>query len=153
MMLYLFLNDRVNSRADDPNNRPDDAGLKPWRVLQVRKYLEVSLLSGTDEWLGHWSRRRLPKTGQPRTGRVTDMKAWLIGSDFVAIAVVLAAIDAVGLDIVTIFVAFELRHYLASAGRQLEIPTNVAVFLRLPDNQTLDRMPSPVDANRFGISP
>jgi hypothetical protein len=41
--LDFFLNDRVNSRADDPNNRPDDHGLKPWRVLQVRKYLKESL--------------------------------------------------------------------------------------------------------------
>jgi hypothetical protein len=47
-------------------------------------------------------------------------------------AFVLPALDAVGLDIVTIFAALELRHYLASMARLVGIPTSVAVYLRLP---------------------
>ena len=47
-------------------------------------------------------------------------------------AFVLPALDAVGLDIVTIFAALELRHYLASVARQVGIPTSVAVYLRVP---------------------
>jgi len=47
-------------------------------------------------------------------------------------AFVLPALDAVGLDIVTIFASLELRHYLASFARLLRIPTRVAVYLRVP---------------------
>ena len=46
-------------------------------------------------------------------------------------AFVLSACDAVGLDIVTIFAALELRYYLASAARLLGIPPGVAVYLRV----------------------
>jgi len=45
-------------------------------------------------------------------------------------AFVLPAIDAVGLDIVTIFVAFELRHYLTSGAQLVGIPTNAEVYFR-----------------------
>jgi hypothetical protein len=41
-------------------------------------------------------------------------------------AFVLPALDAVGLDLVTILVALELRHYLASVARTVRIPTSVA---------------------------
>ena len=44
---------------------------------------------------------------------------------------VLPALDAVGLDIVTIFVALELRHYLAYVARLVGIPTSGAVYLRV----------------------
>ena len=37
-------------------------------------------------------------------------------------AFVLPALDAVGLDLVTILVAFELRHYLASMARLTRLP-------------------------------
>lgn len=47
-------------------------------------------------------------------------------------AFVLPALDAVGLDIVTIFAALELRHYLASVARLVGIPTSLAVYLRVP---------------------
>jgi hypothetical protein len=47
-------------------------------------------------------------------------------------ALVLPAVDAVGLDIVTIFAALELRHYLASVARTLTLPTSVTVYLRAP---------------------
>jgi hypothetical protein len=47
-------------------------------------------------------------------------------------AFVLPALDAVGLDIVTIFAALELRHYLASVARLVGIPTSVAVYLPVP---------------------
>jgi hypothetical protein len=47
-------------------------------------------------------------------------------------AFVLPALDAVGLDIVTILAALELRHYLASVARLVGIPTSVAVCLRVP---------------------
>ena len=47
-------------------------------------------------------------------------------------AFVLPAVDAVGLDIVTIFAAFELRHYLAAMVAVVGIPTSVAVYLRTP---------------------
>jgi len=46
-------------------------------------------------------------------------------------AFVLPAIDAVGLDIVTIFVALELRHYLVYVARLVGIPTSVVVYLRV----------------------
>jgi hypothetical protein len=46
-------------------------------------------------------------------------------------AFVLPALDSVGLDIVTIFAALELRHYLASAAQLVGIPTGVAVYLRV----------------------
>jgi hypothetical protein len=45
-------------------------------------------------------------------------------------AFVLPALDAVGLDLVTILVALELRHYLASVARTLRIPTSIAVYRR-----------------------
>ena len=44
-------------------------------------------------------------------------------------AFVLPAIDAVGLDIVTIFVALELRHYVGSVARRVGVPTRAAVYL------------------------
>jgi hypothetical protein len=47
-------------------------------------------------------------------------------------AFVLPALDAVGLDIVTILVALELRHYVASVARLVGVPTGVAVCRRLP---------------------
>jgi len=47
-------------------------------------------------------------------------------------AFVLPAVDAVGLDIVTIFAAFELRHYLASMAAAVHIPTGIAVYFRTP---------------------
>ena len=43
-------------------------------------------------------------------------------------AFVLPALDAVGLDIVTIFAALELRHYLTSVAQRVGISTNVAVL-------------------------
>ena len=46
-------------------------------------------------------------------------------------ALVLPALDAVGLDIVTILVAFELRHYLAAVARVIGIPTSAAAHLRV----------------------
>lgn len=39
-------------------------------------------------------------------------------------AFVLPALDAIGLDVVTIFVALEMRHYLAFVVRRLRIPTH-----------------------------
>lgn len=47
-------------------------------------------------------------------------------------AFVLPAVDAVGLDIVTIFAAFELRHYLASVARAIRIRSSVSIYLRAP---------------------
>jgi hypothetical protein len=38
-------------------------------------------------------------------------------------AMVLPVLDSVGLDVVTILVAFELRHYLASVARLVGMPT------------------------------
>ena len=40
-------------------------------------------------------------------------------------AFVLPALDALGLDIVTIFVAFELRHYVLFLARPMGVPTSV----------------------------
>lgn len=45
-------------------------------------------------------------------------------------AFVLPALDSVGLDIVTIFAALELRNYWESAARLVGIPTGIAVYLR-----------------------
>jgi hypothetical protein len=41
--LDFFLNDRAHGRADDPNSRPDDWGLTPWKADEVVKYLEGAL--------------------------------------------------------------------------------------------------------------
>ena len=46
-------------------------------------------------------------------------------------AFVLPVLDSVGLDIVTLLVALELRHYLGSVARLVAIPTSVAVCLRV----------------------
>jgi len=45
-------------------------------------------------------------------------------------AFVLPAIDAVGLDIVTILAALELRHYITSGARMLGISAGAAPWLR-----------------------
>jgi hypothetical protein len=45
-------------------------------------------------------------------------------------ALVLPALDAVGLDIVTILVAFELRHYILFLARLVGVPTSVNGFRR-----------------------
>jgi hypothetical protein len=55
----------------------------------------------------------------------------LIISTLPEAALVLPAIDVVGLDIVTILVALELRHYLASACRLAGFPTGVPVYFRM----------------------
>lgn len=44
-------------------------------------------------------------------------------------AFVLPALDAVGLDIVTILAALELRHYLASVARLVRMRTNPVLWL------------------------
>ena len=58
----------------------------------------------------------------------------LIGALLISVlpeaAFVLPALDAVGLDIVTILAALELRHYLACAARTVGIPTSVAAWGR-----------------------
>ena len=58
----------------------------------------------------------------------------LIGALLISVlpeaALVLPALDAVGLDIVTILVALELRHYVASLARLVGIPTSVTIYLR-----------------------
>ncbi|HEY4367131.1 MAG TPA: hypothetical protein VGN07_07820 [Steroidobacteraceae bacterium] len=46
-------------------------------------------------------------------------------------ALLLPAFDAVGLDVVTILVSLELRHYVASVARLVGIPTNVAGYRRV----------------------
>lgn len=45
-------------------------------------------------------------------------------------ALVLPALDAVGLDIVTILVALELRHYLLLLARLVGVPTSINGFRR-----------------------
>ena len=45
-------------------------------------------------------------------------------------ALVLPALDAVGLDIVTILVAFELRYYILFLARLVGLPTSVNGFRR-----------------------
>ena len=45
-------------------------------------------------------------------------------------AFVLPALDAVGLDIVTILVALELRHYILHLARLVGVPTSVNGFRR-----------------------
>ena len=46
-------------------------------------------------------------------------------------ALVLPALDAVGLDVVTILVALEVRHYFTSVARLAGIPTSLTVHLRI----------------------
>ena len=45
-------------------------------------------------------------------------------------ALVLPALDAVGLDIVTILVALELRHYILLLARLVGVPTSINSFRR-----------------------
>lgn len=47
-------------------------------------------------------------------------------------AFVLPALDAVGLDLVTILVAVELRHYLAAVFGLVPIPRRLAVYRHAP---------------------
>ena len=47
-------------------------------------------------------------------------------------AFVLPVLDALGLDIMTLLVALELRHYVASMARLLGLPTSVDAYLRVP---------------------
>src|SRR3569833_170181 len=47
-------------------------------------------------------------------------------------AFVLPAVDAVGLDIVTVFAALELRLYLAATAAVVGIPSGIVVYLRAP---------------------
>jgi len=65
---------------------------------------------------------------------MTDPRLVVIGVMLIALlpeaAFVLPALDSVGLDIVTIFVALELRHYLVSVARLVRIPTGITVYLR-----------------------
>lgn len=60
----------------------------------------------------------------------------LIGALLVATlpeaAFVLPALDAVGLDLVTILVALELRHYLAAVVGMVRVPASIAVYRREP---------------------
>jgi hypothetical protein len=86
----------------------------------------------SDRW-----KRRFGAIGSPlmapRAYRVLFLLV-VIGLLLIAVlpeaAFVLPAVDAVGLDIVTVFAALELRHYLASVARAAGIPTGVTVYLR-----------------------
>jgi hypothetical protein len=87
--------------------------------------------------LSRW-RRRFGAVGsplvKPPTYRVLFLLV-LIGALLISVlpeaAFVLPALDAVGLDIVTILVAFELRHYLASAARLVGLPSCADGYLRV----------------------
>ncbi|HZF30780.1 MAG TPA: hypothetical protein VE907_16810 [Gammaproteobacteria bacterium] len=88
--------------------------------------------------LGRW-KHRFGAIGSPLIEPPTYRALFLlvlIGALLISVlpeaAFVLPALDAVGLDIVTILVVFELRHYLASAARFVGIPTNAGVYLRIP---------------------
>jgi hypothetical protein len=47
-------------------------------------------------------------------------------------AFVLPALDVIGLDLVTILVALEMRHYLACAAGVVRMPTRFAVYRHAP---------------------
>jgi len=87
----------------------------------------------SDRWQRRFGAMRSPLIERP-TYRVLFVLV-VIGMLLIAMlpeaAFVLPAIDAVGLDIVTIFAALELRHYLASVARRVGIPTSAAVHLRV----------------------
>lgn len=82
----------------------------------------------TDQW-----KRRFGAIGsaliKPPTYRALFVLV-LVGVVLVSVlpeaAFLLPALDAVGLDIVTVLVGLELRHYLASVARLVGIPTSVA---------------------------
>jgi hypothetical protein len=59
---------------------------------------------------------------------------------------IIPAIDAVGLDIVTILVALELSHYLISACRMLGIP-RIAVVYRSAPAQIMSRCRHAIPTN------
>jgi len=82
-------------------------------------------------------KRRLAAIGSPMIASPAYRMLFLlvaIGLLLIAVlpeaAFVLPAVDAVGLDIVTIFAAFELRHYLGAAARAMGIPTRFGGYLR-----------------------
>lgn len=83
------------------------------------------MLTGLDRW-----KRRFRTIGSPlieppayRVLFLLILVGALLISALPEAALVLPAIDAVGLDIVTILAALELRHYLASMARVAGLPT------------------------------
>jgi hypothetical protein len=62
--LDFFLNNRVTMQPDDPDNRPDEEGLIPWKAAVVEKYLRTTLnlqgkvpgrvVQSHDEVFYHW---------------------------------------------------------------------------------------------------
>jgi hypothetical protein len=88
----------------------------------------------TDRWK-HRFRAIRSSALEPRAYRVLFLQVVfgvVLISTLPEAAFVLPALDAVGLDIVTISVALELRYYLTSATQLVGIPTSVDVYLRVP---------------------
>lgn len=87
----------------------------------------------SDRWQRRFGALRSPLIERP-TYRVLFLLV-VIGVLLIAMlpeaAFVFPAVDAVGLDIVTIFAALELRHYLDAVARRVGIPTSAAAYLRV----------------------
>ena len=86
----------------------------------------------SNRWQRRFAAMKSPLIEQP-TYRVLFLLV-VIGMLLIATlpeaAYVFPAIDAVGLDIVTIFAALELRHYVGSAARVVGIPSGVGNCVR-----------------------
>ena len=86
------------------------------------------------KWLNRFRAISSPLLKQPayRVLFVLVLVGALLIATLPEAAFVLPAIDAVGLDIVTILAALELRHYLATVALLVGIPAGVAIHLRVP---------------------
>jgi len=94
--------------------------------------LWMSQRSATDRWKHRFGAIRSPLIEPPayRVLFLLVVIGVLLISTLPEAIFVVPALDAVGLDIVTILVALELRHYLTSSGRVLGILTILATFRR-----------------------
>jgi hypothetical protein len=88
----------------------------------------------TDRWRHRFGAIGSPLIDPPayRVLFVLVLIGALLISELPEAAFVLPALDAVGLDIVTILAALELRHYLGSVARRVGVPTSGAVYLYVP---------------------
>jgi hypothetical protein len=86
----------------------------------------------TDRWKHRWRAGRSSLIEPPayRVLFILVIIGVLLISTLPEAAFVLPALDAVELDMVTILVALELRHYLASVARLVGIPVSVVVYRR-----------------------
>lgn len=93
--------------------------------------LVLKLFTATNRWKQRIAAITSPLLGSPayRLLFVLVVVGLLLICTLPEAAFVLPALDAIGLDLVTIFVALELRHYLAFMMRRLRIPTHPMLWV------------------------